>query len=191
MICSIDPSLTHTAVLGIDNDNDKILNTWIIVTKPLRDKFLTASEKDAERIQYLVMELIKIMRMVKPELIIAEQSIGATQSAVATKALALVAGAMTTLSTLKYEGVPWQFIRVHDVKRAFTGKPNATKLQMIEEAAKLYPELTESMRSARHGVAWNGNAEHFADAAAVYTAWKKMGNTVRGIRNWSAAEVPS
>lgn len=183
MILAIDPSLTHTAILGVEKD--KILKTWILTTNPSKDRFLTASEKDAERIQYLVSELIKIISTSKPTLILAEQSLGATQSAVATKALAMVAGAMTTLATIQYAGVPWQFIRVHDVKRAFIGKPNATKQQMIEEAAKLYPELKEAMTSIKAGVTWSGNAEHFADAAAVYTAWKKMGNTLRGGHKWN------
>lgn len=185
MILSIDPSLTHTAVLGVDEGTIK--KTWMLATNPSKDKFLTASEKDAERIQYLVGELCRIINTNKPELILAEQSLGATQSAVSTKALALVAGAMTAMATIQYAGVPWQFIRVHDVKRAFLGKPNATKQQMIEEAARLYPELQEAMRSNKAGVTWSGNAEHFADAAAVYTAWRKMGNTIRGGHKWNTS----
>ena len=183
MILSIDPSLTHTAVLALEDN--KIVRSWVIVTKPSKERFLTASEKDAERLQYLVMELSGIITETTPSLILAEQSLGATQSAVATKALGLVAGVMSTLATLKYGGAPWQFIRVHDVKRAFTGKPNATKLQMIEQAAKLFPELKEAMKSTKPSVKWNGNAEHLADAAAVYTAWKKMGNTLKGGTAWS------
>lgn len=185
MILAIDPSLTHTAVVGVVDD--RIRDSWMIVTKPSKERYMTVSEKDAERVETLVHELTRIIETTKPTLILAEQSLGATQSAVATKALGLVAGAMVALSTLQWGNAPWQFVRVHDVKRAFTSKPNATKLQMIEAAAAAYPELREAMRSDRKQVTWSGNAEHLADAAAVYTAWKKMGTNVRGGSQWSTS----
>ncbi len=171
MILAIDPSLTRTAVIGISEG--KILHTWIIPTQPSKARFLTAAEKDAERVALIVSELARIITETKPRLILAEQSLGASQSAVSTKALALVAGALTAMATLRHGDVPWVFVRVHDVKRAFTGRAAKSKLETIELAAAEYPELRDAMISDRPGVKWRGDAEHLADAAAVYTAWAK------------------
>lgn len=175
-ILSIDPSLTNTACIIWEDDVPTVAR--LIGTKPSKVRYLTVAEKDAERLEGIVRELTDLIDEHKPDMVLAEQSLGATQSAVATKSLGLVAGMMTTLASLKYGGAGWVFIRVHDVKRALVNKSHATKTEMVEAAAKVHPYLREIMQGERSK--WRGDAEHYADATGVYVAYQRMGQTLKG-----------
>lgn len=170
-IFSIDPSLRNTCVLAWE-DGEIYLTRLITTTKP-KQTFLTVAEKDAARVEKLITELTALILQEKPDLVVVEQSLGGTRSSAATKALALVAGALTTLATLEFGATVWQFVRIRDVKVALTGSANATKTQMIEAAASKYPILKKAMTSERTGK-WATDAEHYADAAGVYEAFQAV-----------------
>lgn len=166
-VLSLDPALANTAAVLFENG--KIVFVEVIKLPPSSIKWMTVAEKDRQRLMDLAYGIRKWVKDLKPDYICVEQSQGGAQSAMAAKALSLVAGCVYTLAS---EGDSrWHFIRVHDVKRAITGKARATKTEVIEEAVKRYPVLLPHLQSSR-GAQWNGKAEHIADAVAVYEAFR-------------------
>lgn len=79
-------------------------------------------------------------------------------------------------SYLKNKGLNVQWVKVNDVKRALTGKKDATKQEMIDAAHKMYPHslcpdfdwLTD-----KNGRLYNYN-EHLADSIAIYLAGSEI-----------------
>lgn len=170
-VLAIDPALTNTGIVMFIDDHPDLVQ--IIKTRKGGDKWVTQSEKDCARIRDLVDQIVTIIAQQKPDVICTEQPIGGAQSAVSAKALALIGGMLYTLSSLTPHGVPWCFQRVHDVKRAMMFKAKATKGEMISAAVAKYPSLRERLTSPKSDNGWTGDAEHIADAVAVYEAFKR------------------
>lgn len=169
---SIDPSLLNTAVLGWE-DGEPYMATLIRPRRPEGRK-LSAGERDTMRIGCLVRELTGVIDRERPDIVLVEQFVGGTRNAVSTKALALVAGAMSTLAAIRYGDTIWQTVRVPDVKQALTGSKTADKLQMIEAAAARFPFLQPHMAGKTKLAKWSTVAEHYADAAGVFVAFQQL-----------------
>lgn len=168
-IVTIDPSLNNLAMVAFQKG--EIVEASVIKPKPPKERHLTVSEKNQIRLGELIRGVIRFLEKHTPVAVAVEQDLGSTQSAASTRAMALVAGMLNTLAIV-YKDIAWEFIRVADVKRAITGKHLATKNQMIEGVLEHYPNLEERFTSKR-GAKWTGEAEHIADAVAVYLAFKE------------------
>jgi len=165
-ILAIDATLRNTACVLMDDG--KLVNAWFISTKPDRDKWETASEKDQRDVADWIRGMTAVIEESNPDIICAEQSLGASQSASSTKQLALIAGVMYTMATLS-KGATWLFTRVYEAKRAAVGKKSATKEEIISAMLKRFPELGKHIISKKTGKP-TGKAEHYADACANYLA---------------------
>ena len=169
-ILALDPALAHTACVVFEED--KPIHIEVVNLPPSKDKWLTTAEKDEQRIMDLSRMILGWVNKWQPSAVCTEQYLGGGQTASTVKALSLVAGMQYALAAQESGSVPWTFIRVHDVKRALVGKAHATKDEMISEVARRYPELLPKLKSTR-GAKWKGEAEHIADAIAVYVAFRQ------------------
>lgn len=99
----------------------------------------------------------------------AELPIGGAPNSQAATDLAYASA--TFLSVMEVFGVAVEFYAPAEVKKAAAGKPNATKDQVMEAVANLYPEILD--RYPR-----KGEREHVSDAVGVYLA-ARNGNLFR------------
>ena len=167
-ILALDPSLRNTACV-LFNDG-LLVSAHLITTKPGREKWQTAAEKDQQDIALWVNRLMAVIGETAPDLICAEQSIAGGQSAAAVRQLALVAGAMYTIEHLCPKPV-WVYTRVHSAKYAALGKKNGSKEEIITAMVKRFPELDNYVKGRKKtNNGFSGVAEHFADACANYLA---------------------
>lgn len=166
-ILAMDATLRNTACVLFD-DGD-LVRAWFVSTKPDRNKWETASEKDQRDIIEWVKQIKAVIKEAGPDVVCAEQSLGGAQSATAAKQLALIAGAMYTMATLSEAGVVWLFTRVYAAKYAALGKKNGSKEEIITAMLGRFPKLEPYVRSSKTGK-WTGKAEHYADACANYLA---------------------
>lgn len=169
-ILALDPALAHTACVVFEED--KPIHIEVVNLPPSKDKWLTTAEKDQQRIMDLSRTILGWVNKWQPSAVCTEQYLGGGQTASTVKALSLVAGMQYALAAQESGSVPWTFVRVHDVKRALVGKAHATKNEMISEVARRYPELLPKLKSTR-GAKWKGEAEHIADAIAVYVTFRQ------------------
>lgn len=169
-ILALDPALAHTACVVFEED--KPIHIEVVNLPPSKDKWLTTAEKDQQRIMDLSRTILGWVNKWQPSAVCTEQYLGGGQTASTVKALSLVAGMQYALAAQESGSVPWTFVRVHDVKRALVGKAHATKDEMISEVVRRYPELLPKLKSTR-GAKWKGEAEHIADAIAVYVAFRQ------------------
>lgn len=169
VVMALDPALKNTACVVFKDG--KPVKVDMVKTKASPSSWLTSAEKSQQRVTDLVRAIQGWIDEHRPDMVCAEQALGGARSAAAASSLGMVAGCVYTLS-LAPGAPPWSFIRVHDVKRAMVGKATATKAEMIEAAVRRYPSLRERLASGVKGAAWKGEAEHIADAVAVYEAFK-------------------
>ena len=166
-ILALDPSLRNTACVLFDNG--ELVSVSMIITKPGRDKWQTAAEKDQQDIGIWVNSLQAVIKETKPDLICAEQSLAGGQSAAAVRQLALVAGAMYTIEHMQQKPV-WVFTRVHLAKYAAVGKKTASKEEIITAMLKRFPSLDKYVIDKKTKSGFTTKAEHIADACANYLA---------------------
>ena len=166
-ILAIDATLRNTACVLFDDD--KLVDAWFISTKADRAKWETTSEKDQRDVADWVKGMQAVINEARPDIVCAEQSLGAAKSASALKQLSLVAGVMYTMAALADVKAPWLFTRIYAAKRAAVGKNTATKNEIINAMVKRFPDLERFVRSKKTGK-WNTVAEHYADACANYLA---------------------
>lgn len=164
-ILAMDPALRHTGIVLFEDGNPVYAD--VLTTKPNKQKWMTVAEKDQGDMSDWARTIRRIIREKQPDIICCEQSLGGGQSASSVKALALVNGAMYAMST-EDAMPPWIFTRVHDAKKAVTGKTTASKNEMIEGAVKMFPSIRKRLVSAKSADGWTGDAEHIADACASY-----------------------
>lgn len=166
-ILAIDATLRNTACVLFDDE--RLVKAWFIETKPDREKWETASEKDKRDVADWVRGLQAVLKEAEPDIVCAEQSLGAAKSASALKQLSLIAGTMYAMAAISEGGPTWLFTRVYAAKYAAVGKKNATKDQIITAMVKRFPGLEPYVRSRKTGK-WTTKAEHYADACANFCA---------------------
>jgi Holliday junction resolvasome RuvABC endonuclease subunit len=99
----------------------------------------------------------------------AELPIGGAPNSQAATDLAIASTVF--IATMEINGVAVEFYDPREVKKAVTGKPNATKNEIMDRVAELYPAILEAYppKSSR---------EHVSDAVGVYLA-ARHGNLFR------------
>jgi len=165
-ILAIDATLRNTACVLFDDG--KLVSAWFVSTSPDRQKWETAAEKDHRDVADWVKGMKAVLEEARPDVVCAEQSLGAAKSASALKQLSLVAGVMYTMAAVSTDAV-WLFTRIYAAKRAAVGKNTATKEEIINAMVRRFPDLEPYVRSKKTGK-WTGKAEHYADACANYLA---------------------
>lgn len=164
-ILAIDPALRHTGCVLFEDGQPSSVR--LLTTESKKEKWMTVAEKDQEDMSDWTKSLRSAIREFRPDLICSEQSLGGGRNAFTVKTLALVNGAMYAMST-EDAMPPWVFTRVHDAKKAVTGKTTATKNEMIEGVVRIFPSIRKHLVSSKSSSGWNDNAEHIADACASY-----------------------
>ena len=102
------------------------------------------------------------------DLVVAELPTGGAQNANAAESMAIAKTVVACLSTLW--DIPLLSVTPSDVKIAGAGKKNASKTEVSNGVAELYPQLRRVYGSARAKSGWNGKFEHVADSIAAFLA---------------------
>lgn len=171
-ILSLDPALSNFAFCLFDND--KLIEAGLVKTIPDKSKFLTAAEKDQQRVISIVRQLKEWLTLKKPDLVITEQPLSTAKSSTALKALSLISGIIYTYPVIDPNKIPWVYIRVHDIKQEMLGRRRSTtKLEIIEAVIKRHPEILPYIESKASSSGYSVHAEHIADAAAVFETYRQ------------------
>lgn len=150
--CTIDPS----DALGVLHG----LTLSVIQPKETKNKQVRQNSKDLEIAKLLAHELIVPMRAAK--VVFAEVPVG-SQSA---RAMASYGVCVGILGTMQAAGIQVIEVTALEVKRALTGKRDATKDEMIAAAMRYFPQANWPMEKGRVVAS---KAEHMADACgAIY-----------------------
>lgn len=176
-ILALDASVNNTGMVVMNSDSDTISYYNVFTTtKMKRDKKTSQSNFDKDRIDDILCEIVRVSQEYDIDFIVSEQIISGCQDAKAAKCMSLIAGMLYAVSKL-YK--PVSFFDVRSVKESVTGKRDASKDEVIEAVIKLYPCLSLPMSSKRSKSGYSGEAEHIADAIAVYHAYLKKNNLHR------------
>ena len=171
-VLALDPALNNFAFCLFQAE--KLINAGLVKTFTDSSKFLTVAEKDQQRIRRIVRQLKEWLTQFKPDLVVTEQPLATAQSSSALKALSLISGVIYTYPEIDPSGIPWEYIRVHDIKQEMLGRRRSTtKLEIIEAVLKRHPELLPYIESKTSKSGYTIQAEHFADAVAVFETYRQ------------------
>ena len=173
MILSLDQSLTNTGYIVADCGH--VLAHGIIKTEAQKKKRNIGDMNDKCRRTIDIIDAInKLVNEYRVKAMICEEYAGFSQSKSSSDALATSRTIVVAISRLL--NVPLQYIPAMDAKKALTNNKNASKVEMIEAAANVYPDVFKSYRSERSKSGWEGKTEHLADAVGIYLAGRKLTN---------------
>jgi Holliday junction resolvasome RuvABC endonuclease subunit len=163
-ILGMDPSLTHWGLASSSLDlttgiMDDPVNT-LIVPDRLQHKQVRQNSKDLHEAEQLASIVFKLARQAK--VIFAEVPVG-SQSA---RAMASYGVCVGILGALRAEGIQVIEVTATEVKKALTGRSQATKREMINAAVALYPTSDFFARGGKIP----DKAEHVADAIGAIHA---------------------
>jgi len=173
MILSLDQSIASTGFIVAKNGT--VFDHGVIVTKAEKKKRNIGDMDDkCRRINYIISAIHKLIKTHKIKAIVCEEYAGYSQSKSAADGLATSRTIIVAISNLLE--IPMIFIPAVDAKEELTGKKSASKLDMIEAAAKELNDTFEVYKSSRSKSGWDGKTEHVADAYGIYLAARKNQN---------------
>jgi Holliday junction resolvasome RuvABC endonuclease subunit len=166
-VCSFDPSLRNwgiaEAILDLDTGILSTPTLTLIETVDLDGKQVRVNSNDLHLAQQIAD--IAIPTALRAKILFAEVPVG-SQSARAMCSYGVCIGVLGSIRAL---GIPVIEVTAKEVKKVFTGNPEATKAEMIAQAVLEYPDANFP-RSKGRVVA---KAEHVADAIAAIHAGVK------------------
>jgi len=174
-IMTVDPSLCNTAlvVFQVTTAYPKwtIVSTQVLRTEAeAKKRGIYKADDETRRIEFLVRGLRTLYEAYTPKLIVTEITKGEPKSKHAAATLA-IAKTIIVASAALWD-VPVVYVDQADVKKAMCGKKTATKTEMKNRAAELYPDLREEYESTQSKDGWLGTFEHVADAIGVFESVK-------------------
>jgi Holliday junction resolvasome RuvABC endonuclease subunit len=135
MLLCLDPGFSNFGYSVMDQ-NSQVIDIGTVQTKKTNKKLLRVADDDVQRITYITSQLSKIATQYDIQGVLAELPPSNSQSAAAAKglgiAVALTAALFTELN------IPIEWATPDEVKRANTGKKNASKEDMMLAACKRY-----------------------------------------------------
>jgi Holliday junction resolvasome RuvABC endonuclease subunit len=168
IIATIDPSMSHTAVVVFDVNPDtlvaKVIHSDTINTEKGKNKQVRASSDAISRCRSLYEGTQDILSQYNPDLVFAETPTG-SQSANGMKSYGIACFLLATISPAPIEVTPTE------VKKASVGTKTASKAEMIAWAFEKHPEL--QWKLDKSGSPQITTEEHKADAVAVLYAGMK------------------
>lgn len=170
IILSLDPSFAATGyvVLRRPKGGKMSLVTfdWIPTHKS-RAARQSVTLDDMRRAQEIACRLITVINHYKPTVLCSEVPLG-SQSAVASKGLAIVKGVVATLVQV-YEVLPI-YLNPFQVKKGVCGNKDATKEEVIQAVERVIPELKQNVYRKNRNGRFTPLHEAVCDAAAVAIA---------------------
>jgi Holliday junction resolvasome RuvABC endonuclease subunit len=199
MLLACDPSYSNYGCSIID-EYGTIVDAGTIQTEKSKKKLLRAADDDVQRITYIVTKLSQIIKHYEIQGVLAELPPSNSQSAKAAKGLGIAVALSVTL--FAEHRIPVEWATPEEVKKAMTGKGNASKEDMMLAACKKYGwEITHKniyskktkklirVDNTYHVLGkqiGKGIFEHIADSLGAFEALKHT-NTARMFLNKQAA----
>lgn len=174
MLLSLDVGFANTGWVIFDKGQP--IKWGCIKTEKTKRKMTRVSDDNAARAQYIASELKKIIiSSFTPNNVnygnygvIAELPTSGSQNARAANQMGIALGIAACLASLLE--VPVEWATPTEVKKATTGKKNASKDEMMDTIRKAFPNC-DFPKTKTH-------FEHIADACGVYLA-SRNGNLVK------------
>lgn len=159
---SIDPSLTNTAIVFGQIEDDKLIpeNHVLLQTQPTKNKQVRASSDLVNRSRFLLNGLIGNIKEFQPDIIFAETPSG-SQSFRGGLSYAISCALIASCDPAAIEVTPMEVKKV-------LGKGKISKKQIINYVAEKYPNFHLPIK--RGGAILEGEAEHIADAIVAAEA---------------------
>lgn len=191
MLLACDPGYNNFGCSIIDQYGN-VIDVGTIRTTKAKKKLLRTADDDVQRITYLTKNLSKVIHHYDVKGVLSELPPSGGQNSVAVKGLSMAVALSTAL--FAECNLPVEWATPEEVKRALTGKTNASKEDMMKAACKKYGwEITQKniyMKSTKKlqrvdniyhplGKSMGKNYfEHIADSLGAYEALKHT-NTAR------------
>jgi Holliday junction resolvasome RuvABC endonuclease subunit len=164
-VCGMDPAMRNwgiaQAVLDLDTGEMTTPTLYVVQPKDLEGKQVRQNSSDLHLTTQLAEVVLPITR--KAQVIFVEVPVG-SQSA---RAMASYGFCVGVLGAVRAEGIPLIEVTALEVKKAFSGKKDATKAEMIAAGLAQYPDANWPMHQ---GAVSAARAEHVADAIGAIHA---------------------
>jgi Holliday junction resolvasome RuvABC endonuclease subunit len=168
-VMGLDVSLTHTGVVIMSNVTAWVVHAHTVIeTEPeAKKRGIYQVDDNVRRATLIAKGLDKVVDEWEPSLIVAEMPFGSRSSKSAT-ALGICAGVISTYTHLT--GIPLTCVTPEDVKVAGAGKKNASKAEMMRNAATLFSYVADEYPPTKKSKSeYAGRFEHVADA--IFAVW--------------------
>jgi len=191
MILCLDPGFSNFGC-SVINQHGRVVDLGTIQTQKTKNKLLRVADDDVQRITHIAAKLTELVNKYNIQGVLAELPPSSSQSASAAKSLGMAVALTTTLFTTL--NIPVEWATPAEVKKAMTGKENASKTEMMMTACKKYGWQTsqKNVFSKKTGklqrtdmvyypigkAMGKGQFEHVADSLGAYEALK-YSNTAR------------
>lgn len=141
MLLACDPGFNNYGCSILDQYGT-VIDAGTIQTSKAKKKLLRTSDDDVQRITYITERLSDIINHYDIKGVLAELPPSGGQNSAAVKGLAMAVALSTALFTAC--NLPVEWATPEEVKRAMTGKKNASKEDMMLAACKLHAwDITE------------------------------------------------
>lgn len=164
-VCGMDPSMRNWGIAQgqLDLDSGVLSDVSLLLVQPkdVEGKQVRQNSSDLHLCAQLAEVVLPVAR--KAQAIFVEVPVG-SQSA---RSMASYGFCVGVLGAVRAEGIPLIEVTALEVKKAFSGKKDATKAQMIEAGLDQYPDANWPMHN---GAVSAARAEHVADALGAIHA---------------------
>jgi len=173
-ILTVDGALRNTGVIlwrlvkdGVDRRWDPVKWT-VITTSGAAGKLDRKSDILSENIRDIIRQLDQFLENYPPSLLGAEITPGGGKSSNAIKSLAVIQTVLVSYSWIR--DIPMIGVAPEQVKLALASKRHASKVEMDQAAAALYPQIGDEYLSKTAKSGYQGSFEHVADAVGILQA---------------------
>lgn len=194
-IMGVDIGFVYTGIslFEIKRDKLKLKEVGLIKTeKSPKKKGMRVADDNILRITHMTQEFVKFYEDNVGEenevIVFAESPTGGSKSATASRAMGIaIAIPAVIFEMLK---LPVEYITPREVKVAVTGKPNASKDEIMEKVAKAVGEVVQYAVNSKSGTKYNNkynvcdkkfgkDFEHIADSIGAVMHGKKHSQMYR------------
>jgi Holliday junction resolvasome RuvABC endonuclease subunit len=186
-VLALDPSFRNTgyAIIGVGSSKlkDKICATGVIKTEARNKKSsVRAADQNLEQIQIMANALRDLIKIHKPDILVAELPTSGGKSAKAVASMAIAQAVCGTV--VAYEALPYEWVTPIANKKHLTGKRTASKTEMENAVLKIYPKLRDEYTHKKGQFKGKiiGEFEHIADAIGAYEACEGTSPLIRMLR---------
>ena len=178
-VAGFDPSMNNWGMASgqYNSESQEIQVHGLGVVKPSKQKARRKSETDLGVASQLFAGVDQFLSRWLPHILFVEVPVG-SQSA---RAMASYAMCITALSAIRfYEDRDFISLTPREVKLSATDDPKASKIDMIDWAVGLYPDLDWPRHTVKgEQIITTGSAEHMADAiGAIHAGIELYGDLI-------------
>jgi len=179
-ILTLDVAFAHLgwAIMEPKDDDWAVLDAYVIETKKSdKKKKIRVADNDIRRSTEIFSTLSAIVARCDIKGVVAELPPGGGKSSISVKSMAMAVAAVACV--VEAYGLPAEWTTPDEGKIAVCGTKKASKIMMMRQVARLYPESTKSFkRKVGSKTDWENRYEHTADAIAAFVS-AKGGQLVR------------